>query len=251
MADCLPAYCLPIAVCSVKPLLAICSKPPLQEFGRNVACEMVNAAPGLLPVPPSLWRRNLAVMRLCGVADPHAVSRNRANVLTLNWLNPALLANLLALQRCMPGHPTAAQVIHSWASYVATVSIQRLAARLLFLDHLGLQPLLVASKGPARREWRRQRGLPASRRAAGEPAFISVKDVSRAADADFAGMVAAAATQQSGQPVSSSSIAAFQASLPQNAAWQRLWAEAEEMSQELRGQLPPQLLPAGGCGGGG
>ena len=244
MADCLPAYCLLIAVCSVKPLLAICSKPPLQEFGRDAACEMVNAAPGLLPVPPSLWRRNLAVMRLCGVADPHAVSRNCAKVLELDWPNPALLANLLALQRYAPGQLTAAQVIDSWASYVAGMSAQKLTARLLFLEQLGLLPRLVPTKGPARREWRRQRGLPANSRAAGEPAFISVRDLSVATPADFAGVVAAAATQQPCEPVSSSSIAAFQAGLPQLAAWQQLWAQAEEMSQELRGQLPQQLLPA-------
>ncbi|EFN51081.1 hypothetical protein CHLNCDRAFT_141458 [Chlorella variabilis] len=146
--------------------------------------------------------------------------------------------------RYAPGQLTAAQVIDSWASYVAGMSAQKLTARLLFLEQLGLLPRLVPTKGPARREWRRQRGLPANSRAAGEPAFISVRDLSVATPADFAGVVAAAATQQPCEPVSSSSIAAFQAGLPQLATWQQLWAQAEEMSQELRGQLPQQLLPA-------
>lgn len=165
------------------------------------------------------------------------------------WLNPSLLANLLALQQCMPGHLSAAQAIDSWASCVTGRSAQRLVGRLLFLEQLGLLLRLVPNKRLLLEEWRRQQGLPPNRRAAGEPAFISVTDVSRATAADFADVVAAAATQQHSEPVSSSSIAtgvaAFQAGLLQLPAYQRLWAEAETMVQELRRQLPPLLLEAG------
>ncbi len=207
----------------------------------DLAREMVHAAPALLGVGPSVWQRNVAVMQLLGLADLHAYARNLAQVLHYNWLSPGLLVNMLALQRCMPGRPTAAQVICSWASCVAGRAADRFAARLLFLEQLELVP--VADKRAAKQDWRLQHGMPASKPALGEPAFISVGDVSRATPADFAALVAAAATQKDRAAVSSGNIAAdfkaFQAGLKELPSWQELWADAEAWSQELAGQLPP------------
>jgi hypothetical protein len=139
--------------------------------------------------------------------------------------------------------------------------------RLLYLEQADLLPWLVTEKGPARQEWRRQHGVPANRRAAGEPAFFSVGDVAAASNVKFAGLVAAAATQQRGKPVNSNSIkpdiAAFLEGLyydhyygycytdndddyldesDEVAARNALRAEAEQLERKLRSQLPPELL---------
>ncbi len=174
-------------------------------------------------------------MGLLGVADPHAVANRNAHVLTLDWLSPAFLIRMLALQRCMPKR-TLAQLIGSWAGYVACTSVERLAGRLLYLDQAGLLQRLVQIKQAA------------GRRANGAPALISFSDVSTLSDAKFADVVAAAATQQRGKLDSDGSIAAevkaFQAGLKNVAAWQQLCAEAEDKLRELRSQLPPELLAA-------
>jgi hypothetical protein len=165
---------------------------PLQEFGKE-ALRMVGNAVQLLSIDVINWRQALAVWRLCGASDPLAVVRNNPQLCGYDWLNPSRLANLLALQRLLPWEPSAAQVIERHGSDVTGPAVERLVGRLLYLEQLGLLQQLVADKRAARGEWRQsQQGLSAGRKAAGEPAFISVSDVATLGPAKFAGLVQAA-----------------------------------------------------------
>jgi hypothetical protein len=220
----------------------------LQEFGKEEALRMVEKASKLLAIDVIVWRQALAVWRLCGVSDPLAVVRNNPNLLTVDWLNPSRLTNLLALQRLLPWEPLAAQVIERHGSYVASTAAVALVGRLLYLEQLGLLQQLVADKRAARHEWRQsQQGLSAGKEAAGEPVFISVFDVAIPAPAQFAGLVqdAQALLNEGSELVASSpSFEEFSKGLTQLPAWQRLWADAEASVAELEQQLPPELLRA-------
>jgi hypothetical protein len=224
---------------------------PLQEFGKEEALRMVGIAPGLLAIDLIVWRLAVAVWRLCGVSEPLAVVCNNPQLLAYDWLNPSRLTNLLALQRLLPWELSAAQVIERYGGYVAGRSANRVAGRLLYLEQLGLMQLLVADKQAARQEWRLQHGLSGIKKAAHEPAFISVADVACASAAQFAGLVQDAEArlgEDSQLGGSSPSFDDFSKGLKQLPAWLRLWSDAEASVAELKQQLPPELLRAGVSG---
>ena len=128
-------------------------------------------------------------------------------------------------------------------------SPERLIGRLLFLQQAGALPLLVADKQAARRQWREERGLPAAQAAAGEPQFVSLRDVAILPDAQFCGLPALGGSQQeqsSGQQASSGSsaserLAAVMAQLEQLPAYRQLLAEGAAESERLEAALPPEL----------
>ncbi|KAI3427326.1 hypothetical protein D9Q98_010243 [Chlorella vulgaris] len=125
-----------------------------------------------------------------------------------------------------------------------------LAGRLLYLDQLGLLPLLVADKPAAKREWRLQQGLSVSKKAAGKPVFISVGDVATLTAARFNSLIDSALSQQQqhddGLVSSSSRSPSFEAfrkgRLLQLPAWILLLVQAEADVAELEGKLPHELL---------
>ncbi|KAL4436523.1 hypothetical protein ABPG75_003662 [Micractinium tetrahymenae] len=102
----------------------------------------------------------------------------------------------------------------------------------------GLLHLLVKKKGPARRQWRRQHGFRADRRAPGEPPYISLRDVGKLVDARFASLPAVAAA--GGLPA----LRAFTAQLEASPAWQELKAAAEAEQARLVALLPEDLRQA-------
>jgi hypothetical protein len=212
-------------------ILAACL---VQEFGGEEVLRMVSAAPLLLTVRTAVWRRALAVWGLSDVADPPAVAINDASNLHYDWLRLSVQANLLALQRYLPWQPSAAEVIERFASYVGCYAAERLAGRLLLLEQAGLLPLLVADKRIALREWRQQWGLPVNKKAAGEPLFISVRDVAALSDAAFEQQL-----EQLG--VDSGRWAAFRGSLERLPAWQQLTAAAAAETARLQRLLPLDL----------
>jgi hypothetical protein len=195
---------------------------------------MVSASPYLLTNRTAVWRRALAVWSLCGVADSRAVAVNYADVLKQDWLRLSIQANLLVLQRYLPWQPSATEVIEQFASYVSNCSAERLAGRLLLVEHAGLLHLLVADKRVALQDWRLRQGLPVNKKAAGEPLFISVSDVGTLSDAAFEQQL-----EQLG--VDSISWAAFRGSLKQLPAWQQLMAAAAAEAARLQGLLPLEL----------
>ncbi|KAI3427350.1 hypothetical protein D9Q98_010267 [Chlorella vulgaris] len=260
-------------LCS-KPGAVICSEAALRqraqalvaEFGKQEACRMVDASTQLLAIKTVVWRRALAVWQQCGVADPRAVAHSSPRLLGYDWLHASRLANLRALQQWLPWEVSAAQAIERYAGYVASIAAERLAGRLLYLEQLGLLPLLVADKLAARQEWRLQRGLSVSKRAAGDPVFITVRDVAMSAPADFDSLVHSALSHQQQQDYdglvsngssSSSSSPSFEAfrkgRLLQLPAWKQLLAQAEADVVELERKLPPELrrVPAKAKGGSG
>jgi hypothetical protein len=219
---------------------------PLQEFGKEEALRMVGNAPVLLSIDVIVWRLAMAVWRLCGVSDPLAVVRNNPQMLIVDWLNPSRLANLLALQRLLPWKPSAAHVIERYSSYVRH-SPQKLVGRLLYLEQLGLQQLLVAGKRAARQEWRQRQGRSCRQKAADDPVYMIVRDVAIPAPAKFAGLVQAAEAwlSEDNELVGNSpSFDEFSKGLKQLPAWQRLWADAEAAVAELKQELPLELLRA-------
>jgi hypothetical protein len=147
---------------------------------------------------------------------------------------------------------SAAQVIEQYGGYVASRAADRVAGRLLYLEQLGLLPLLVADKPAAKREWRLQQGLSGSKKAVGEPVFISVRDVAILAPAKFGGPVHSALVSSGSS--SCPSFEAFRTSrLLQLPAWKQLLAQAEVEVVELERKLPPELrrVPAEAEGVGG
>jgi len=181
---------------------------------------------------------------------------NNPKVLTLNWLAPARLANRLALERSL--EMTTATVYKRYAWYVAGVGAAKLAGRLLYLEQRGLLHLLVPKKDKPLREWRRERGLPASRRALGEPPYISVSNVCTLTPKHFAGLVEAASrstesigTCSSGNSSNSSltDLESFLADLPTLPAWEQLWKAAEAESERLLKLLPADLQQAAAADG--
>ena len=109
----------------------------------------------------------------------------------------------------------------------------------------------MADKTAAQREWRRQHGLPANKRAAGEPQLISLRDKAILSDAKFCALLAAVQPEQSEQPGGgggSGSIAerygAFMAQLPQLPAYQSLLVTGVAESRRLTTLLPPELAGA-------
>jgi hypothetical protein len=136
-------------------------------------------------------------------------------------------------------------VIERYGSYVVQSASEKLAGRLLYLAQLGLLQQLVADKRAARQEWRLQRGLSGSTKAAGQPAFISVADIARASTGQFAGLVqdAEAWLSEDSELVSSSpSFKDFSKVLHGLPAWHCLRADAEAGVAELQQQLRPELL---------
>jgi hypothetical protein len=214
---------------------------------------MVDVAPRLLVINTVVWRRTLATWHQCGVADPRAVAHSSPRLLGYDWLHASRLANLRALQQWLPWGLSAAQAIERYAGFVASIAAERLAGRLLYLEQLRLLPLLVADKLAARQEWRLQRGLSVSKRAAGEPVFITVRDVAMSAPANFDSLLDSALSQKqqdddglvSNGSSSSSSSPSFEAyrkgRLLQLPAWKQLLAQAEADVVELERKLPPEL----------
>jgi hypothetical protein len=219
---------------------------------------MVDATTQLLAINTVVWRRALAAWQQCGVADPRAVAHSKPILLGYDWLNPSRLANLRALHQWLPWEVSAAQAIGCYGGYVAGYAADRVAGRLLYLEQLGLLPLLAANKPAAKREWRLQQGLSGIKKAAGEPVFISVSDVAILTAARFDSLVDSALSQQQQQDddslgsSSSSSSPSFEAfrkgRLLQLPAWKQLLAQAEADMVELERTLPPELrrVPAEG-----
>jgi hypothetical protein len=69
----------------------------------------------------------------------------------------------------------------------------------------------------------------------GEPPFISLRDVAKKSDAEFAGLKALTCSQYA----PAQSLAAFVAGLPQHLPWQQLVAASEQRRNELVAQLRP------------
>ncbi|KAI3427311.1 hypothetical protein D9Q98_010228 [Chlorella vulgaris] len=220
------------------------------EFGKEEACRMVDVAPALLVINIVVWLRALAVWQQCGVADPLVLASSNPTLLGYDWLHASRLANLRALQQWLPWEVSAAQVIGRYGCYVASYAADRVAGRLLYLEQLGLLPLLVADKLAAKREWQLQQGLSVSKKAAGEPVFISVGDLATLTAAKFDSLVDSALSQQQQQDDdslgSSSSSPSFEAfrkgRMLQLPAWKQLLAQAEADVVELEGKLPPELV---------
>ncbi|KAI3427351.1 hypothetical protein D9Q98_010268 [Chlorella vulgaris] len=261
-----------VKVLRSKPRIASCSEATIRqraealvvEFGKQEACRMVDASTQLLAINTVVWRRALATWQQCGVADPRAVAHSSPRLLGYDWLHASRLANLRALQQWLPLGLSAAQAIERYAGFVASIAAERLAGRLLYLEQLRLLPLLVADKPAAKREWRLRQGLTVSKRAAGDPVFISVGDVAAITAAKFDSLVDSALSQQqqdddglSSSSSSSSSSPSFEAyrkgRLLQLPAWKQLLAQAEADVVELERKLPPELrrVPAEADGGSG
>ncbi|KAI3427357.1 hypothetical protein D9Q98_010273 [Chlorella vulgaris] len=230
------------------------AKALVVEFGKEEACRMVDVAPQLLAINTVVWRRALAVWQQCGVADPRAVASSNPNLLTVDWLHRSRLANLQALQQWLPWEVSAAKVIECYGSYVICAAADKMACRLLYLEQLGLLPLLVSNKLAAKREWRLRQGLSGSKKAAGEPVFYSVRDVAAIPAAKFDSLVDSALSQQQqdndGLSSSSSSSPSFEAfrkgRLLQLPAWKQLLAQADADVIELERKLPPELRRVAG-----
>ncbi|KAL4853011.1 hypothetical protein ACK3TF_005943 [Chlorella vulgaris] len=253
-----------VKVLGSKPRVASCTEANLRqraqalvmEFGKEEACRMADVAPQLLAINTVVWRRALAVWRQCGVADPLVLACSSPKLLGYDWLHRSRMANLRALQQWLPWELSAAQVIESYGGYVVRAALNKMAGRLLYLEQLGLLPLLVADKPAAKREWRLQQGLSGSKKAAGEPVFISVGNVADLSSAKFDSLVDSALSQQQQQQqyddglvCSSSSCPSFEAfrrgRLLQLPAWKQLLAQAEADVVELEKKLPPELLQNG------
>ncbi|KAL4426262.1 hypothetical protein ABPG77_009877 [Micractinium sp. CCAP 211/92] len=125
-------------------------------FGQQKTLDMVGREPALLGIDSSVWQSALVVMQRCGLTEERAleVASNNPSALQNNWLAAGLLANRLALQRCL--QLTAGQVYERHAGYIAGHSAYRLFGRLLFLQQHGLQHLLVAEKKELLQQWRRR-----------------------------------------------------------------------------------------------
>ncbi|KAI3427322.1 hypothetical protein D9Q98_010239 [Chlorella vulgaris] len=223
------------------------------EFGKDEACRMVQIAIQVLAINTVVWRRGLAVWQQCGVADPLVLACSSLKLLGCDWLHRSWLANLWALQQWLPWEVSAAQAIECYGSYVVNAAVDKMVGRLLYLEQLGLLPLLVANKPAAKREWRLQQGLSGSKKAAGEPVFISVGDVADLSSARFDSLVDSALSQQQqdddGLVSSSSSCPSFEAfrkgRLLQLPAWEQLLVQAEADVVERERKLPPELLQNG------
>ena len=223
----------------------------MQEFGLE---QLLQAGPEslaeLLVVDTATWQRALAVWRLLGVADPAALGLRNTRSLVVNWLVADRLASLSALQQLLPWQPPAAEAVQCCGCYIVNSAPPRLIGRLLFLQQEGALPLLVADKAAARQQWRRQHGLPANRRAEGEPQLISLGDIAVKSDTKFGVLLAvveAAQSQQHGRGSIAERYHTFMAQLPQLLAYRRLLAEGAAESKRLAALLPPEL--AGGSSG--
>ena len=145
-----------------------------------------------------------------------------------NWLAPARLANLLALQHSL-GLPSEAAVVQRCAGYVATSSGQLLAGRLLFLEQAELLPLLVA---------RGQRGRPPK----DAPPRIGLRDVAMLPDARFRALPAL--PQDAAE-----CYVAFMAGLPSHPPYQQLQADAAALRERLLRDAAVARLAAATAGG--
>ena len=155
---------------------------------------------------------------------------NNVFSLIYDWVTPGRLMNWLILQRCM--RLSASGVYEHFAVYVARYQAAKLAGRLLYLEHRSLQQLLVADKRVARQAWRLEHGLPVNKRAAGEPALISIGDVAASTDQQFSSLP---------QLPGAADLAAFQEGLLDLPAWRQLAAEADAEVALLRSQLSSEL----------
>lgn len=119
-------------------------------------------------------------------------------------------------------------MLRRYAAYVGGVTADKLISRLLFIRRAGKLPLLVADK---RR--RRQQGVQGNRRAAGEPAYISMGDVAVLTDAQFAALLAPPGCEAD----TAARYASFAQSIEQQPEWQQLMAEAAGLQQRLAARL--------------
>jgi hypothetical protein len=106
--------------------------------------------------------------------------------------------------------------------------------------------LVVPDRQAAQRAWRKLQGLPANRTAPGEPLLVSLRDLVKLSDAEFAKLPALTSSQHAAA-LSAEDLAAFMAGLEQHPAWQQLMSKAQHLSGELAGKLPARLRP--GVGG--
>lgn len=220
------------------PLLDVLPSAPLllrlQTFGRDtVLAAPRSIAAQLLATKAAQWQQSLAVWRLLGVTDPAAVAAQHLGAVTYGWLEPQRLVRLLALQRLLPWQPTADEVLRRYATYVGGVSADKLISRLLFIWRAGKLPLLVADKRGEQLRWRRQQGVQGNRRAAGEPAYISMGDVAVLTDAQFAALLAPPGCEAD----TAARYASFAQSIEQQPEWQQLMAEAAGLQQRLAARL--------------
>ncbi|KAI3427345.1 hypothetical protein D9Q98_010262 [Chlorella vulgaris] len=191
-----------VKVLGNKPRVAICTEAALRQRAQALVAELARRRHAgwlilhLLAINTIVWRRALAVWQQCGVAEPRAMVRNNPNLLTVEWLHRSRMANLRVLQQWLPWEVSAAQVIERYAGYVASIAADRLAGRLLYLEQLGLLPLLVGNKPAARQEWRLQQGLSVSKKAAGDAVLITVRDVAISTAAQFDSLIDSALSQQ-------------------------------------------------------
>lgn len=221
---------------SIKNHPAPFTRPPTQTFGQDALLAAPRSlAAQMLATRTDLWQQSLAVWGLLGVADPTAVAAQQLGAVTYGWLEPMRLARLLALQRLLPWQPTADEVLRRFAVYVAGVATPKLISRLLFIRQAGKLPLLVADKRGEQLRWRRQQGLQANRRAAGEPAYISMGDVAVLTDAQFCALLA----QPRCEADTAARCAELLQSVEQQPEWQQLMAEAAALAQSLAAQLAP------------
>jgi hypothetical protein len=146
----------------------------------------------ILRMPHATWRRTLAVLTELGVTDPQALVCSDTRTLGADWLDPWRLALLLTLQDTLG--LTADEVLWKFTGYIATSPPRRLAGRLLYLQHHGLEHLVVPNRTRALQAWRRQRGLPTMEAAPNEPMLIGVTDLLKLSTANFAVLPALASS---------------------------------------------------------
>ncbi|KAI3427310.1 hypothetical protein D9Q98_010227 [Chlorella vulgaris] len=224
------------------------------ELGANrqLWVKVLGSTPRAAGCSEAMFRQRRRRLLRAAWLTPRAVAHSNPQPLGYDWLHCSWLANLRALQQWLPWEVSAAQVIGRYGCYVASYAADRVAGRLLYLEQLGLLLLLVVDKLAAKREWRLQQGLSGSKKAAGEPVFISVRDLATLAAAKFDSLVDSALSQQQQQDddslgsSSSSSSPSFEAfrkgRLLQLPAWKQLLAQAEADAVELERKLPPELL---------
>jgi hypothetical protein len=98
--------------------------------------------PWLLAVESSVWQRNLAVMRMCGVSDPLAAAEAQVSLLYADWLATPAVASRLVVQRYLGLSAAEAYERHARDLVIAPPE------RLLFLEQVGL-PAAEATGWPS------------------------------------------------------------------------------------------------------
>lgn len=249
--SCAPPVCVavtiyrrPISPCSRRLLAHF---PIWQVFGQPTALAVLEASKAELCFcneqtfdnELERYRQVLEDMRVCGVADPASTFVRHAKAfLDPNFCGPYrtdVELNRLAIQRALGLTPAQVYEQHAnllservWqpASYGFRYhTIEVLFGRLLLIEHLGQLPLLVPDVRAAKRQWLRERGLPATSRAQpGQPAFITLKQLARLSPTDFLAWLPA-----------SSGITADEATIPEPV--RKMLRQQEEEAAEEQARL--------------